>query len=488
MFSILEIEFLIDFEIGYLLKLRTSDGGILNPANTWTWVATRSLAFEVTEGTPTGTAGETTALNFKTAYDLDQPTGYTTIVTSNVIEITSTTTGEDFVSIQCEDNLGNRLVEGVDFNVTFSNYVAPIDISTVDFALTRSPHYINTPFIYETTTKATFNLYIWSGDLTSVPASPTYTLTKVRPTTDYSEFNTDISKILGELLDGKPTIDLALTSQIVDSTNPELKWLKYIVSFTDPVEAIADIEGTLIASEGFGYFEEGINPTKPSNGILTSCDYRKVSRDGFILLPFANVGNITSIDIQSENLQINESETITSGNNSNTAVQYLEVDVSQATTDEFITVTFQPDGDIITYEIVDECRYEPKQIIFKNKYGFYEVLTFFKKSTNTIEITNEDFVNAYVSNGTYSTTDHQKQKINIQGIESLTLNSGYIKETENSIYREMMLSDKVYLYGNSVLTPLNIKSSSLEFKNRVNDKLVKYTIEFEYAYNLIQNI
>jgi hypothetical protein len=488
MTSKLSIEFLQDFDIGYELLIYTSLSGA--PSTTlgfWEWVATRVGAFEVTTGTPTGIVGERTAINFKAAFDLDNPTGYATTVTDNVIEIESETEGEDYVGFKASDN-GTRLVDGVDFILTFDNYTEPIDISNVEFALTRSPHYINTPFFFDTTTKATFKLYIWSGDLSSVPSLPTYTITKVRPTVDYEQFNTDISKIVGELLDGKPTIDLTLTTQIVDTTNNELKWLKYVVSFTDSEETVADIEGTLIASEGFGYFEEGINPTKPSNDILTSCDYRKVSRDGFILLPFANVGNITSIDIQSENLEIDETETITDSNNSNKAVQYLEVDVSQATTDEFITVTFQPDGDIITYEIVDECRYEPKQIIFKNKYGFYEGITFFKKSTNSIEITNDDFVNAYVSNGTYSTTDHQKQKINIQGIESLTLNSGYIKETENSIYREMMLSDKVYLYGNNGLTPLNIKSSSLEFKNRVNDKLVKYTIEFEYAYNLIQNI
>ena len=117
-----------------------------------------------------------------------------------------------------------------------------------------------------------------------------------------------------------------------------------------------------------------------------------------------------------------------------------------------------------------------------------ECITFFKKSSNSIEITSDDFVNAYISGGTYSTTDHQKQNINIQGSESLSLNSGYIKETENSIYREMMLSEKIYLYENSVLIPLILKSKSLEFKNRVNDKLVKYTVEFEYAFNLIQNI
>jgi len=489
MASIITIEFLIDFELDYTAGISVIEtGGNPNSLGFWNWVNTRTFAFEVTEGVPTGIVGETTAINFKSAFDLDYPTGYTTTVTDNILEIESDTVGEDWIGFKGSDADENVLVNGVDYIVTFENVEVVIDISNVEFALTRSPHLINTPFYFETTTSATFELYIWSGDLASPPATPTRTITKVRPTIDYAEFNTDISNLLKDYIDGKPTIDLALTTQILDSTDAEVKWLKYVVSFTDPDETIVDIEGTLIAVDGYGYFLEGVNPTKPTNNILTSCDYRKVSRDGFIMLPFVNNGVITSIDIESNNLEINASETITSSNDSNTAVQYLEVDVSQTTVDEFITVTFNPSGDVITYEVIDECRYEPKQLIFKNKYGVYESLTFFKKSSNSISIESDDFVNAYISGGTYSITDHQKQKINIQGSETISLNSGYIKETENSIYREMMLSEKIFLYDNSQAVPINLKSTSLEFKNRVNDKLVKYTVEFEYAFNLIQNV
>jgi len=486
--SKITIEFLIDFEEGDELTISVLNSGVLSTLGIWDWVVARVGAFEVTTGTPTGIVGERTAINFNAAFNLDILTGFTTTVTDNILEIESTTVGEDFSGFKALRFSGVRYVNGVDYNVTFENVVPVIDISNIDFALTRSPHYINTPFLFETTTSATYNLYIWSGDLTAVPLTPTYTLTKTRPAVNYQEFNTDISKLVSEQLDGKPIVNIALTTQITDSTNDEIKWLNYVVSYTDPVETIPNIESELIASEGFGYFLEGVNPTKPTNDILTNCDYRKVSRDGFVMLPFANVGNITSIDIATETLEINATETITSANNSNKAVQYLQIDVSQAITDEFLTVTFQQDSDVITYEIIDECRYETKQILFKNKFGFYEGITFFKKSTNMIDITSDEFVNAYISGGTYSTTDHQKQNINIQGTESLTLNSGYVKETENELYKEMMLSDRIYLYESTGLVPLSLKSKSLEFKNRVNDKLVKYTVEFQYAYNLIQNI
>jgi hypothetical protein len=61
----------------------------------WTWITPRATAQQVETGTPTGTAGETAAANFKIAFDADI-TGYTTAVVSNAITITSTTDGEQF--------------------------------------------------------------------------------------------------------------------------------------------------------------------------------------------------------------------------------------------------------------------------------------------------------------------------------------------------------------------------------------------------------
>jgi hypothetical protein len=39
-----------------------------------------------------------------------------------------------------------------------------------------------------------------------------------------------------------------------------------------------------------------------------------------------------------------------------------------------------------------------------------------------------------------------------------------------------------------IFTPLNVASSSLEYKSRQKDRLINYEIEFEEAFNLINNI
>jgi len=485
MASSLVIELVHDFVADEGVGISVIDNGTITFYQ-WTFVATRSNPFEITVGTPTGIVGETSAINLKAAIDIDLAGDYTTAITANELTVTAVSPNINFIGFKASDasGIGQRSY----YNVTFNNTVPPVDNSNVECIVTRSPHYINTPFDFSTTTSVVISLYVWDGDLSSVPVSPTYTLTKIRPSIDFAEANTDISMLVNDELDAVPNIVLTTTSQITDAAATEVKWVKWVASYIDAVEAIADREDTLVGIRGFGYYTEGVNPTVPSTNILTSTTNRKVDRNGFVLLPFYNNSEITSIDISTETNEINETETVTASDVSTKMVQYLSVDVSQASSDVNLTVTFNPSGDVINYEIVDECRYEPKQIVFRNRFGLYDTITLFKKQTTAINTTNDDFTNAYISAGTYNTTDHQKQKINIQGSETITCNSGYINEKENAIYQEMMLSERVFFYESGVLIPVNVASKQLEFKTRVNDSLVNYTINFEYAYNLIQNV
>ena len=487
-FSEIEIEFLIDYEVGYSLAPSYIDQLGTISIEPFDWVVTRSTTGEVTTGTPTGTAGETTAINFESAFSLDNPTGFVITRTVNSVLIQSETEGFDFIGITSKDENLNNLILGVDYNVVFNNYTAPIDTSNIEFALVKSPYYVNIPFNFDTTTSASLDLYVWDGDLGTLPATPTYSLTFPRPATNFAEFNIDLSKLISEQLEPVPVIDLTSTTQIINSTDDSVKWVQYVASYTDTVETIADIQGTFTALDGYGYYNQGVNPTKPTNNILTEANIRKVSRDGCIIFPFINNSFITTIDINSNTNQINATETITETNESTEIVQYLEVDVSQATTDQYITITTQPAGDVITYEIVDECRYNPIQVIFKNRYGVYDSLTLFKKSNVSISTKNDDFINNYVNNGTYDVTKHQYQKLNVTAKKTLKVNSGYINELENELYQQLLYSEKVWFYENNALVPVNVKSSSLKFKTRVNDKLVNYSIDFEYAYSIIQNI
>lgn len=484
-FSEITIEFIQDFEVDYTLNMVVNTNGVISN-KLFTWVVTRGATGEVTTGTPTGTAGETTATNFEAAYDLDNPTNYITTRTVNSLVIQSETEGEDFLSVRVLDENGNSTGDAI--GVTFDNFIPPIDTSNIEFALVKSPHYVNIPFDFETTTSVTLDLFVWDGDLSVVPAVATYSLTLPRPSINFAEFNVDLAKLIAEQLEPKPFIDLGGTPEVVDSTADSVKWVNYVASYTDPDEEIADIQGTFVSVDGYGFYDEGVNPTKPTNNILSTCFNRKVSRDGIILFPFVNNGTITSIDIESSTGEISDTETMVTSNESTDIVQYIQVDLTQTSTDNSLTITTQPAGDVSTYEIIDECRYEPIQVLFKNKYGAYEGMTLFKKSNVNISTQNDEFVNNYINAGTYDTTKHQYQKLNVTAKKTIKVNSGYVKESENDLYEQVMYSDSVYFYENNNLIPVKVTNSGLEFKTRVNDKLINYTIDFEYAYNIIQNV
>ena len=479
-YSEITITVTTDFVIGDTITIVTSSG-----SKPFEWVATRSGAGEVTTGTPTATAGEQSCIDLESAYDLDNPTGYVTTQTTNTLQIQSETLNENFLGIIYDtSNTGQ-------FSVAYSNYVAPFDLTAIDLALVRSPYYINTPFDFDTTTKATIDIKIWDGDVsTDEPADPTITITKIRPTIDYAEFNTNISKLVREYLTAIPNITLASTSDIIDSQTEALKWVKYTASYTDATTSIADITGTLLAVDGYGRYVEGVNPGAPSDQILTSCDRRKVAREGVIILPFINDSTITSIDVDSDGAEINDNHTITSSNESTDYIQYVEIAPDRTTNDKTITVTFNPSGDTVIYDIIDECRYTPFSVVFKNRYGAFEVFTLFKKSTATIEIDKSEFVNNYISNGTYDSEKHQYKDINISSKKTITLNTGYLSEGENELITEMLESDLVWFFNisDNSLIPVQPSTNSLTLLTRTGDGLIQYSLDFKYAYNQIQYV
>jgi hypothetical protein len=102
-------------------------------------------------------------------------------------------------------------------------------------------------------------------------------------------------------------------------------------------------------------------------------------------------------------------------------------------------------------------------------------------------------VNFNLSDFSYDTYKAQKQRIDIQGNESLILNTDFLSEDINDPIKELLLSQQIWVdkgigNSNSTIFPVVIKSSSIEEKTGVNNKLINYTIEFELAFDKIQNI
>jgi len=71
----------------------------------------------------------------------------------------------------------------------------------------------------------------------------------------------------------------------------------------------------------------------------------------------------------------------------------------------------------------------------------------------------------------------------------ITLNSPIYPEWMNDHFQELFLSDQIWLEDSNLdVFPVTIKSQQFTKKTGVNDKMIQYTIEFEFAHDIIQNV
>ena len=261
----------------------------------WTWVTTRSSANEVTTGTPTGTAGETAAANFKTAFDLDTTT-YTTSVTSNAITITSTVEGEQFFSIYgVRSNTGT--VSVVFNNVAYSN-VPKINL--------RSPHFVT---VSETNlTRCVLDLYIYTGSQATTMASINYTI-------DATAYNDQVSFEISQLI--RDYLDITFN----DTYDSQVVWVNYQTTrYVSDVIQTPDNISVTVAFDGYGYFDDGVNPTL-SDRILQSNRTMYVYDGNYFYVPIQQ-NELSQVDLKSQGVIV-DTETFTSTTNSSDVIRYI---------------------------------------------------------------------------------------------------------------------------------------------------------------------
>lgn len=166
--------------------------------------------------------------------------------------------------------------------------------------------------------------------------------------------------------------------------------------------------------------------------------------------------------------------------NSAEIVKYLYIDVSEATNEEYIEITYN--GVTKTILITDECKYTPVDVCFLNKEGAIQMQTFFKARKDSDSITSE----MYKGNNLIGL--HQENTYNVKAKRKTTLNTGFVTEDKTETIRQILLSTKVWFLENGIALPVRPVTTSFEVKTRVNDKLINYTIEFENAFNDINNV
>jgi hypothetical protein len=263
------------------------------------------------------------------------------------------------------------------------------------------------------------------------------------------------------------------------------KWVTAIVSYFDDNGDAYTYSNpqsfTFLATDGYGYFEDEINPELSRHALYTSNHfYVPESTAGKFPIFAEGVGKVTIDSTDTE---------ITDSGNSNQKIQYVTVPADSST----IKIYDTDDTTLlktVTVHNICEPKYTPYKLTYVNKYGAYQDLYFFKKSVESFDVSSEKYkVNTInTSTVTYGTNATHSQLYNVNAKTKIKLNTGFVHEDFNSAIEEMLLSENIWIRYENKTLPILPVTKNLTFKTSVNDKLVNYTIDFEFGFNKINNI
>ena len=373
----------------------------------------------------------------------------------------------------------------------------------------RSPYYTSTSIA--NTAYATLDISIWEGSSAS-PVTAQYNLRK-NVIGSSVEVLFEISELVRDYLDITFNGDY----------NGQAVWVRTVnIAYNSSnVQVGSTVTQTDIAFDGYSYFEEAIY-NLDNISLFISNKELFVLEDNVFRVPI-NTNNNPVVTFFKDG-EIISTETFASSVQSDEQIKYVSIYGDSVNWDTFqerviednsdyepnaclqsffdnysigavdkITVSDDRGIETIKVNVIEECKYEPKKVTFINKFGALQDMYFFKKSKENLSIKKESYKSNIISSfGTYDKTNHVKRDFNVVGKESISLSSGYLSEEYNEVFKQLLLSEKVWVTniietGEQVL-PINVKTSSIAYKTSVNDKLVDYTIEFDKSFDTINNI
>tara|TARA_R110000796_G_scaffold19421_4_gene58343 strand:- start:3186 stop:4298 length:1113 start_codon:yes stop_codon:yes gene_type:complete len=272
--------------------------------------------------------------------------------------------------------------------------------------------------------------------------------------------------------------------------------------------------GGFFGIDGYGYFEDGTNPTT-TRGYMQSNNVIYKLRNADLRIPIDAHNTTSAVFLYKGEIQYTKTVTPLSTQ----VFQFLEntvngidsfkerVEIDGGVYEDSICISDFLDGNelfevdevristtdglkIIKVITIEECKFEPFKITFVNKWGGLQDLWFFKKSIETLRVKRDSFNASSINQitGNYDVLKHQEQTFNVESTKSITLNTGYVSEEYNAPMQELLQSEQVWMEVDSVIGPVNITDNGFTFKTSVNDRLVDYSLKLSYANNAINNI
>jgi hypothetical protein len=340
----------------------------------------------------------------------------------------------------------------------------------------RSPYFVTIDGAVNDSVR--LELFIWND-----PSSSPLTATKIlsKPISIGTSVSFNIAPYIREYIEAQPTADVSAN---YPASEYSLYCKCYAISYVNDV--YDSNTGTLRCIDGYGNFEEGQNPNLGEFGLAEGTYYFYSGSSG-------SNGTITFLtDTIDWYVKYIETTTLDETTVSLGAVGFKTIERTAYTT-LGNTLEIYNDSDVLqaTYVFLprDECKYTPVAIDFINKWGAPQREIFYKSSYKNFEVNSTPF-KGMATSVDYDTSVAISKIMNVNGKEGVKVNTDWVDENYAYTLQEIMLSEKINLSelvsGNSY--PVKLKTKSIEMHKHINQKLINYTLEFEYAYDKLNNV
>lgn len=356
---------------------------------------------------------------------------------------------------------------------------APQSQTTWKHIHTRSPFFVQFSTLEAS---ATMELKIYTGDrVTNYPANPQYTLVK-RATEGNVVF--EISELIRDYITQTST----LASGCI--------WVQ-----TEVTDGTSTVTEDYVADEGYLLYNEAVqtanNVSDESLVLLPDGDNGKrvmIPESGTTVIPFRPMAE-NATDWTYEKFDQNGNSlgvtNITYNNMANSRIQYAHITDNVSRVEFDFNDTGAARDPETVYTDVQRCsKFDTVELIYVNKYGAKAYFPFILKHIEDITTSSKRFNASTMNYATLSSTQglHVANRYITDVKQSFKLNTDWIDEYYVQQFEEMMVSENIWMRKYGVVTAVTLKTSKMQRKTHVNDKLINYTVDVELATNYLNDL
>jgi hypothetical protein len=395
----------------------------------------------------------------------------------------------------------------------------PVLSTPSSLAMARSPQFVtgkNNALSNDSLDAMTLGVAIYSG-LKSASVTNNYNLTK-----NYS-INEVINFEISDLVRSEFNHDFSVWNDIGYTQSPpaEVLWVRPTGSWTYSNAGTAPETFPFATGVTFAYIttdgwatRDNIAPVAVSQAVLATSRDRQVLIGNYESLAINNsvANDLSEIEIVWNNGDGDGFYTTVSSlsppdpttNNSQNLVIYAGVGPANLENNPYIDNTIKPStheagdyydvilkdsgGDTITsvrYYLICEPKYDPVQVAFINRFGVADFITFFKRSDERGNFTQDSYQKSIYNDGftTPSLEIGKYQSFNVNSRNTLTLNTGFVDQDYDETIEDILMSEYVAVYTNSNWVSAVPNRGTIEYQKSVNTKLINYTMSFDFGFD-----